>query len=250
MWNRLQALLTLLPLSVVTALSPTVVDVGYSPICTSSLNDWVFDAPKTTTADTPNVSISVNSPTMKGLRRYFNATGSLGLANHPLGVFKINETNLRAQGKVVVEVYDGVLGQLAFDFNTHQTIDAGFAFDLQIDVWTVIPEGAAFFFDIVLWNHDSGSAPSDALLCMRIELSQPNDSGAVKADDVCEMEGPQAPVIKVPEIPHVIVDLDEPATSRYVTPTHTPRTQTLIGSITHQLRASPPPPPLLTRPNI
>ena len=46
MWNRLQALLTLLPLSVVTALSPTVVDVGYSPICTSSLNDWVFDAPR------------------------------------------------------------------------------------------------------------------------------------------------------------------------------------------------------------
>jgi len=239
------ALHVLLPSLSVVALSPTVVHVGYSPICTSSLNDWVFDAPKTTTADTPNVSLSVNSPTMKGLRRYFNATGSLGLANHPLGVFKVNETNLRAEGKVVVELYDGVLGQLAFDF---AAIEAGFAFDVQIDVWTVIPEGAAFFFDIVLWNHDSGSAPSDALLCMRIELSQPNDSGAIKADDVCEIKGPQAPVIEVPAIPHVIVDLDEPATSRSVTRTHTSfeRRHWQEALLTHSAQI----PPLLTRPNI
>jgi acid ceramidase len=147
---------------------------------------------------------------MAGHNLVYSTSGSLGLANHPLGVFRFNVTNQPATGDAVVEIYDGVLGKMELDFTSEES--SGYSFRTHVDVWTVIPEGADFFFDVVIAD---AAAPSNALLCMRIELSQPKDNGAQKSQDVCEISMPSAPVIPVQEIPWVTVDLDEPASSRW-----------------------------------
>ena len=199
--------------AVALSLSPTNVQVVYSPVCTGSQLDWVFDAPNTTTADTPSFTMHASSSGLAPVSYVFNASGSLGLLNHPLGVLKFNVTGQPAHGSPVVQVYDGVLGHLAFTFpDASDAGMGGWSFSVDVDVWTVLPGGADFIFDIVLAPEASPTSP---VLCMRIELAQPADKGAVKAQDACEIGAPSAPPIAVPPIPSVIVSLDDDPLTRW-----------------------------------
>ena len=201
------------------ALAPAKVRV--SQTCKGEVS-WRITAPKTTPADTPRFDVkavstgvvptAVASPTLT-----FEAHGSLGLPNHPLGLFKFNASG-PAVGNETVYIMDGVLGVATFAFPSDADRISAWPITIgaHIDVWTIIPDvppllSTGFAFDLTV--RSSGSATP--LLCYRIELSQPPTSGADKAQDSCELDGPVAPPMPTQPIPSVIVDLDAPAAARW-----------------------------------
>lgn len=191
--------------SVASALAPAQVRVRQT--CKGAAT-WRITAPTTTAANTPRFDVAaVSSSAVAASASTFEAHGSLGLPNHPLGLFKFNASG-PAVGNQTVDVMDGVLGKATFAFSPG-------AVEAHIDVWTVIPDvppllSTGFAFDLTVW----GTATTP-LLCYRIELSQPPTSGADKTQDVCELGGAVAPPMPVRPIPSVIVDLNEPAATRW-----------------------------------
>jgi hypothetical protein len=135
------------------ALAPAKVRV--SQTCKGEAR-WRITAPKTTAANTPRFDVTAiattKAPVVAASALTFEAHGSLGLPNHPLGLFKFNASG-PAVGNQTVDIMDGVLGVATFAFPPPSSssssssqggagwLSAGpVTIRAHIDVWTVIPD--------------------------------------------------------------------------------------------------------------
>jgi acid ceramidase len=194
-------------------LEPTQVNVVFC----SEFGDWTVDFPRTVKPDTVHLDFSVSSPSFSGAGRNlsFAAHGSLGLPNHPLGIFR-STTEGVARGDHPYYIYDGVLGVANISFPATWS-DAGAAIKAHVDVWTVIPSippavSTGFTFEMTLQEE------GNTLLCVRVELSQPKTSSADKDQDKCltsESDIPNYPPTTNMLIPEIEVDLDAPPATRW-----------------------------------
>jgi len=128
-----------------------------------------------------------------------------------------------------------VLGQVVVDFpacpwkiSNQDAVN----FTMHVDIWTVLPilpPLLASGFDVQLSLSSLAalsSSKNTALqqqLCMDVSLAQPPESGALKSQDVCLMDDPRKaepsaypPVAPSAQIPVVTIDLDKPASERWV----------------------------------
>ena len=99
-------------------------------------------------------------------------TGSLGLPNHPLGIFHINDT-VTACGEQTAYIYKGLLGKIDWQFPPCPWQgDAGsFEIKAHVDVYTVIPAfppliSTGFTVNLEMLNKPGG----DELMCAKLQL--------------------------------------------------------------------------------
>lgn len=225
------AVAALLP-SPASALLPTVVTAAS---CSSSFSPptvWKIDAPSTTAPNTVRFDTVVSTASFNGTTTgdgvTFAVEGSLGIPDHPLGVFKF-EANGSACGTQTAYVMDGVLGQLLLHFPPCPwTAGAPVNFTVHTDVWTVLPIlppllASGLEFELHLNTPAASSSDVEEQLCLKLDLAQPPQEGAVKSQDVCTMDDPSksSPTPYPPTdpkqlLPTVTVDLDKPASQRWV----------------------------------
>lgn len=197
---------------------------------------WALDFPATTppTNNGQNgpvfnftISTAALSANVSGASPSFTAQGSLGLANHPLGLFKFDQ-NGDACGRKRVYIYDGILGVVDVDFPACPWAAGAATIHAHVQVWTVIPAqevvgpvGVGTGFEIHLGLAAGGSD----VVCAQLNLNQPADgahAGAEKDQDVCNMENAQpwkqpypVPATDATDIPQVTVNLDEDPKTRW-----------------------------------
>jgi hypothetical protein len=181
---------------------------------------WAIKAPSTTPPNTPSFDFSVTASTPATNASGWEMSGSLGLPNHPLGVFKFDASGT-ACAKPSAYILNGVLGRVNISFpSTCQSATSSISsIAFHVDVWTVIPSipplvSTGFEFTFKLTD------PANAeLLCLKVDLSQPPTSGAEKSQDGCLTAStdiaPYPPVSGPLSIPWESVDLDEPAATRW-----------------------------------
>lgn len=175
------------------ALDPTLVRIeAFESDCETSTSDWILsNVPETVDPETPTFTFGVSKKSAETMsfennennnNRTFDIRGSLGLKNHPLGIFKFEASGL-ARDEQKAYVYDGILGDITLNFPASSSIDdiaPVFAFDVNVRVFTVIPSIPPLVstgFQVILTVSDD--------LCAKISLSQPASSGAEKGQDVC-----------------------------------------------------------------
>jgi len=209
----------------VAALAPARVAVS---ICDAQQQHWSLHAPTTTVPTAPTfdfkaVSTGPFTPPPSQLR--WSASGSLGLPRHPLGLFGINATGV-ACGQQAVPIYDGVVGMLNLSFPscpwrhgaTATTISGRMSLYTPLVVEPpLLSSGLTLTWSLHAPNaHDGEEAE---LLCVKMELWQPADSGAERAQDRCGVAAtpdmPHYPPASSSRIPDVIVDLDDPPELRW-----------------------------------
>lgn len=187
------------------ALQPTKV---HAATCASTPTEWSIDAPATADPSTPRLDVNLATPSYAGKASpttppTYTLTGSLGLPDHPLGVFAF-ESNGTACGEQTAYVKDGVLGQVVMKF---PPCDGGWTpgnavnATVHVDVWTVLPVippllSTGFEFDLHLNDAQerggggAGDGAGAEQLCLKLDLAQPPETGSQKSQDVCLMDDP------------------------------------------------------------
>ena len=179
------------------ALQPTKVQ---ATTCASTPTEWSIDAPATADPSTPRLDVNFATPSYAGKSSSpptYALTGSLGLPDHPLGVFGF-ESNGTACGEQTAYVKDGVLGQVVLKF---PPCDSGWTpgnavnATVHVDVWTVLPVippllSTGFEFDLHLMDAQDNNATGTEQLCLKLDLAQPPETGSQKSQDVCLMDDP------------------------------------------------------------
>lgn len=164
------------------ALDPTRVRVrAFREDCATPTSDWSLEGvPDSVDPDTPELTFRIASSTSVNVTTY-GVKGSLGLANHPLGIFEFHDAGTARAAKKSY-VYDGILGDVTLQFPESYAPDTTtFAFDVGVRVFTVIPSippflSTGFSMELTL---------PGAELCAKISLSQPASSGSEKGQDIC-----------------------------------------------------------------
>eukprot|EP01065_Artemidia_motanka_P026095 TRINITY_DN30_c0_g2_i1.p1 TRINITY_DN30_c0_g2~~TRINITY_DN30_c0_g2_i1.p1 ORF type:complete len:578 (+),score=220.66 TRINITY_DN30_c0_g2_i1:74-1735(+) len=198
-----------------TALEPTKVKVAQT--C-SSASTWSVNYPATVNPDTPRLNVTVSTASLAAAGALtFKSHGSLGLPNHPLGVFKFSADG-PACGVQTAYVKDGVLGKLTMRFPAcGKAVNGAMTFEIGVDIWTVLPDvpsvvGTGYQADFSLLAGDK------EVLCLKLDMSQPAKTGAEKSQDKCQMaetEIPPYPPLPAFDIPTVTVNLDDPPEKRW-----------------------------------
>jgi acid ceramidase len=207
------------------ALSPT--QVKPKDCCTGDgcLSGLSLNFPDTVYPVTPrfDFNLTASLPESTSMTPTFSGNGSLGLPDHPLGIFKF-ETDGPACGEQKLYLEDGILAVITMDFpECPWTGDV--TVNGRVDVWTTIPASASglstgFTMEVHV-SPDAAETPSD-LLCLRLGLNQMGDEGADPEQDVCELDfanmpeyPPKSTAEEDIEIPTVILDLDVDAKTRW-----------------------------------
>lgn len=200
------------------ALSPT--QVKPKDCCTGDgcLSGVSFNFPDTVYPVTPrfDFNLTTSLPDSTSLTPTFTGNGSLGLPDHPLGIFKF-QTDGPACGEQKLYLEDGILAVITLGFpECPWTGDVNV--QGHVDVWTTIPASAnglstGFTMEVHM-SSDAAEVPSD-LLCLRLGLNQIGDEGADPAQDVCDLDFANMPEYPPKpsgeediEIPTVTLDLD------------------------------------------
>eukprot|EP00756_Hemistasia_phaeocysticola_P015239 Hpha_TRINITY_DN15393_c2_g2::TRINITY_DN15393_c2_g2_i1::g.87360::m.87360/K12348/ASAH1; acid ceramidase len=183
------------------------VRVKVEQTCTSE-SLWTITAPNSIDPEPPllKVGVAAADALISKEPLTYEAHGSLGLWNHPLGVFKFNASGAAA-GEQTVYVMDGVLGQGRFAF---PAAGASFQnFSLEIDVWTVLPAedlvSTGYTFDVTLKQGNTDA------LCFKVSMWQPSSPADPKQDTCETATTPGIPSYPPPadlNIDTVTVDLD------------------------------------------
>ena len=202
-------------LSVATALDPAKIKISVSG---NENVEWnLLNAPTSCSANTPRFEFGVASENVIEEKLTFEAEGSLGLKDHPLGIFKFHDSGDAEEGSKVMYILDGVLGQIKLTFS--HTESSVFKMNARVDVWTVIPSLPPLISTGFQVNIRLKTVNGDTVMNLVVSISQPATSGAEKSQDVCQTDVTNFPAYPPTsndlEIPRVTVNLDDPASTRW-----------------------------------
>eukprot|EP01065_Artemidia_motanka_P026093 TRINITY_DN30_c0_g1_i2.p1 TRINITY_DN30_c0_g1~~TRINITY_DN30_c0_g1_i2.p1 ORF type:complete len:648 (+),score=231.09 TRINITY_DN30_c0_g1_i2:607-2550(+) len=179
--------------------------------------DWKLDYPSRIDPSPPMVNISVSSSSFKFTDNLtFTMDGSVGLPNHPLGVFKLKAGG-QACGEQSGYVEAGILGRVTVYFPPCPWPANGANFIISVNVWTVLPVippliSTGFGAKVQL------VADGKPAMCLKIDLAQPPWSGAEKSQDKCQTDSSKIYSYPPPaefSIDRVVVNLDDAPEHRW-----------------------------------
>lgn len=178
--------------------------------------------PKTVYPVTPRFDFDISGSLDKvPVNPVFDARGSLGLPNHPLGIFGFNTTG-PACGKQTLQLMDGVLATITVDF-PECPWSADVDISGHVDVWTTLPAieifgpiglstGFTLFMQVSDATNSSTAGPEH--LNLRVDLAQPAGKGADPKQDNCTLDMDSMDKIQYPPqgenytIPTYTINLD------------------------------------------